>query len=124
MLPFGAAIAFAQCAVQNGAEVIRDCKVLGFVKEDGKITGVETNKGTIAAKYVVNAAGVYADEIAKLAGDDTFTITPRKGEYILFDKTACSSLVYGVVIAHPPTQKHPRVILVCTTTPRQHLHRS
>ncbi len=112
--PFGAAIAFAQCAVQNGAEVIRDCKVLGFVKEAGKITGVETSKGTIAAKYVVNAAGVYADEIAKLAGDDSFTITPRKGEYILFDKTACSSLVYGVVF--PTPTKKSKGILVCTTT--------
>ena len=105
--PFGAAIAFAECAVQNGAEVIRDCRVLGFVKEDGKIVGVETSKGTIAAKYVVNAAGVYA-------GDDTFTITPRKGEYILFDKTACSSLVYGVVF--PTPTKKSKGILVCTTT--------
>ena len=109
-----AAIAFAECAVQNGAEVIRDCKVLGFVKEDGKITGVETSKGVIAAKYVVNAAGIYADEIAKLAGDDTFTITPRKGEYILFDKTACNSLVYGVVFPRPT--KKSKGILVCTTT--------
>lgn len=112
--PFGAAIAFAECAVQNGAEVIRDCRVLGFVKEDGKIVGVETSKGAIAAKYVVNAAGVYADEVAKLAGDDTFTITPRKGEYILFDKTACSSLVYGVVF--PTPTKKSKGILVCTTT--------
>ena len=112
--PFGAAIAFAQCAVQNGAEVIRSCKVLGFVKENGKIAGVETNKGTIACKYVVNAAGVYADEIAKLAGDESFTITPRKGEYILFDKTACSSLVYGVVFPCPT--KKSKGILVCTTT--------
>lgn len=112
--PFGAAIAFAECAVQNGAEVIRDCRVLGFVKEEGKIVGVETSKGTIAAKYVVNAAGVYADEVAKLAGDDTFTITPRKGEYILFDKTACSSLVYGVVF--PTPTKKSKGILVCTTT--------
>lgn len=112
--PFGAAIAFAECAVQNGAEVIRNCRVLGFVKEEGKIVGVETSKGTIAAKYVVNAAGVYADEVAKLAGDDTFTITPRKGEYILFDKTACSSLVYGVVF--PTPTKKSKGILVCTTT--------
>ncbi len=112
--PFGAAIAFAQCAVQNGAEVIRDCKALGFIKEDGRITGVETSKGVIAAKYVVNAAGIYADEIAKLAGDDSFSITPRKGEYILFDKTACSSLVYGVVF--PTPTKKSKGILVCTTT--------
>lgn len=112
--PFGAALAFAKCAVQNGAEVIRDCKVMGFIKEDGKIVGVETNKGVIKTQYVVNAAGVYADEIARLAGDDSFTITPRKGEYILFDKTACSSLVFGVVF--PTPTKKSKGILVCTTT--------
>lgn len=112
--PFGAALSFARCAVQNGAEVMRDCRVLGFIKEDGRITGVETSKGVIKTKYVVNAAGVYADEIAKLAGDESFTITPRKGEYILFDKTACSSLVFGVVF--PTPTKKSKGILVCTTT--------
>lgn len=112
--PFGAALAFARCAVQNGAEVMRDCRVLGFIKEDGRITGVETSQGVIKTKYVVNAAGVYADEIAKLAGDESFTITPRKGEYILFDKTACSSLVFGVVF--PTPTKKSKGILVCTTT--------
>lgn len=112
--PFGAALAFARCAVQNSAEVMRDCRVLGFIKEDGRITGVETSKGVIKTKYVVNAAGVYADEIAKLAGDESFTITPRKGEYILFDKTACSSLVFGVVF--PTPTKKSKGILVCTTT--------
>lgn len=112
--PFGAALAFARCAVQNGAEVMRDCRVLGFIKEDGHITGVETSQGVIKTKYVVNAAGVYADEIAKLAGDESFTITPRKGEYILFDKTACSSLVFGVVF--PTPTKKSKGILVCITT--------
>ena len=112
--PFGATLAFARCAVQNGAEVMRDCRVLGFIKEDGRITGVETSQGVIKTKYVVNAAGVYADEIAKLAGDESFTITPRKGEYILFDKTACSSLVFGVVF--PTPTKKSKGILVCTTT--------
>lgn len=112
--PFGAALAFARCAVQNGAEVMRDCRVLGFIKEDGRITGVETSQGVIKTKYIVNAAGVYADEIAKLAGDESFTITPRKGEYILFDKTACSSLVFGVVF--PTPTKKSKGILVCTTT--------
>lgn len=112
--PFGAALAFARCAVQNGAEVMRDCRVLGFIKEDGRIIGVETSKGVIKTKYVVNATGVYADEIAKLAGDESFTITPRKGEYILFDKTACSSLVFGVVF--PTPTKKSKGILVCTTT--------
>ena len=112
--PFGCAIAFAQCAVQNGAEVIRDCPVTGFVKEDGIVTIVNTTKGAIRTNFVINAAGVYAEEIAKLAGDDSFTITPRKGEYILFDKTAVSSLVYGAVFPCP--NEKSKGILVCTTT--------
>lgn len=112
--PFQAALAFAQCAIQNGAEVIRSCQATGFVKEDGKIVAVETNQGVIKTKCVINAAGVYADEIARLAGDESFKITPRKGEYILFDKTACNDLVYGIVF--PTPSKTSKGILVCTTT--------
>ena len=112
--PFEAALRFAQCAIQNGAEVMRNCRVTGFVKEDGKITAVETNLGLIKTKCVINAAGVYADEIAYLAGDESFKIHPRKGEYILFDKTACNDLVYGVVF--PTPAKNSKGILVCTTT--------
>ena len=114
MWPFGCTIAFAQCAVQNGAEVIRDCAVTGFVKENGAVTAVTTSKGTIKTRFVINAAGVYADTIAKLAGDESFTITPRKGEYILFDKTAGADLVYGIVFPCPT--KTSKGILVCTTS--------
>lgn len=108
------AVAFAQCAVQNGAEVITDCRVTGFIKEDGKITAVETSKGLIRTACVINAAGVYADGIARLAGDESFTIHPRRGEYILFDKTAADSLVKGVVF--PTPSKTSKGILICTTT--------
>ena len=112
--PFGCAVAFAQCAVQNGAQVIRDCAVTGFVKEDGTVTIVNTTKGAIRTKFVINAAGVYAEEIAKLAGDDSFSIMPRKGEYILFDKTAAPSLVWGIVFPCP--SEISKGILICTTT--------
>ncbi len=112
--PFGCAIAFAQCAVQNGAQVIRDCAVTGFVKEDGAVTIVNTTKGAIHTKCVINAAGVYAEEIAKLAGDDSFSISPRKGEYVLFDKTAAPLLVWGIVFPCPSEKS--KGILVCTTT--------
>ena len=114
MWPFGCAVAFAQCAVQNGAQVICDCAVTGFVKEDGAVTLVNTTKGAIRTKIVINAAGVYAEEIAKLAGDDSFIITPRKGEYILFDKMAASSLVYGAIFPCP--NEKSKGIMICTTT--------
>lgn len=112
--PFAMAVAFAQCAVQNGAEVVTDCRVTGFIKEADRITAVETSKGLIKAACVINAGGVYADGIARLAGDESFTIHPRRGEYILFDKTAAASLVKGVVF--PTPNKKSKGILICTTT--------
>ena len=99
--PFGLALAFAENAVINGAEVIRECQVTGITVEDGAVKAVETDKGTIETKYVINAAGVHADEISRLAGDDTFKIHPRRGEYILFDKTAQKDLVYSPIFPTP-----------------------
>lgn len=53
----------------------------------------------IKAACVINAGGVYADGIARLAGDESY-YSSRRGEYILFDKTAAASLVKGVVSQH------------------------
>ena len=88
--PFAAALSFARSAVQNGAEIFTDCRVEGIVVADGKVTGVKTSKGLIKTGLVINAAGLYADEVAKMAGDESFSIHPRKGEYILFDKGCIS----------------------------------
>ena len=112
--PFGLALAFAENAVINGAEVIRDCKVTDIVVENGAVKAVETDKGTIETKYVINAAGVHADDISRLAGDDSFTIKPRRGEYILFDKTAQKDLVYSPIF--PTPTNIGKGILVCATT--------
>lgn len=112
--PFGLALAFAENAVINGAEVIRECKVTGITVEDGAVKAVITDKGTIETTYVINAAGVHADEVSRLAGDDSFEIHPRKGEYILFDKTAQKDLVYSPIF--PTPTKMGKGILVCNTT--------
>ena len=111
--PFQAALAFAQCAVQNGAEVLRNCKVEGFIKENNKIIAVNTSLGTIKTNCVINAAGLFADEIAALAGLTDFKIHPRKGEYILFDKKAAKDLVSGIVFPTPSAVS--KGILICTT---------
>jgi glycerol-3-phosphate dehydrogenase len=112
MWPFGAALAFAENAVLNGVEVRTDCPVTGFRLTNGKIAGVETSEGYISAKYVINAAGLQADLISRMAGDDSFSITPRKGEYILFDKTV-SGLVKTIIF--PTPTKISKGILVAPT---------
>lgn len=111
-LPFGAALAFAENAVKNGVKVVTDCPVEEIVTEAGKITGVRTSQGFVKAKYVINAAGVHADEVSRLAGDDSFGIKPRKGEYILFDKKV-SNLVQNVLF--PTPSKVSKGILISPT---------
>ena len=110
--PFGMAIAFAENAELNGAEIIRECKVEGFTAEAGRVQ-VKTDKGTIETRFVVNAAGLFADEVSRLAGDDSFAITPRRGEYVLFDKAAAKEMTTGVIF--PTPTKKTKGILVCTT---------
>ncbi len=111
--PFGTAIAFAENAELNGAEIIRECEVQGFDVKDGRITAVRTDGETFETRYVVNAAGLRADEISRLAGDDSFTIHPRKGEYVLFDREASKKMTQGVIF--PTPSKTSKGILVCTT---------
>jgi len=111
--PFGVALSFARCAVQNGAEVLTNCTVKKILTEGDRVIGVETSLGDIKAKYIINAAGLSADIVASTAGDNSFTIHPRKGEYILFDKTASDTLVNGIVF--PTPTKTSKGILICTT---------
>ncbi|WP_122626537.1 NAD(P)/FAD-dependent oxidoreductase [Lucifera butyrica] len=112
MLPFGAAVAFAQSAVKNGVQVIRECPVKGFTMKNGRISGVRTPRGEMAASFVINAAGIHADDISRLAGDSSFEIKPRKGEYILFDKKV-SALINNVLF--PTPTKVSKGILVSPT---------
>lgn len=112
--PFGMAAAFAENAVENGAEILRDCEVKGIRVEDGKGFVVVTTQRDIRARFVVNAAGVFADKVAAMAGDTSFSIHPRKGEYILFDKTAQGKMVKGIVF--PAPTETTKGILVCATT--------
>ena len=84
--PHKMTIALAENAAENGAEIALNTAVLSMTKENGTITEVVTNRGTIYPKAVVNAAGVYADVIADMAGDRTFTIHPRIGTDLITDK--------------------------------------
>ncbi len=74
----------AENAAENGVEIFRSNEVLSIEKAENFV--ITTNKNKYTAKYIINAAGLFADEIAKMAGDNSLEITPRKGEYMIFDK--------------------------------------
>ena len=85
--PFGLTIALAENACDNGVEFLFNTKVDNVVKTE---TGydLQTGDGVIHTTYVINAAGVYADEIHNMVSGRKLHITPRKGDYCLLDKEA------------------------------------
>ena len=81
--PWEYGLALTETAVKNGVELQRECEVLTIEKTE---TGykLQTDEGEIYTRYVINAAGLYADKISIC---DSFKITPDRGEYFLLDKS-------------------------------------
>ena len=84
--PFGMNIAFAENAAVNGVEFKFDTEVTGLEKK-GDHWVVQTSQGEIETRYVVNAAGVYADKFHNMVSDKKLHITPRRGDYCLLDRS-------------------------------------
>lgn len=85
--PFNFNYALAENAADNGVEFKLSTKVEKVAKS-GDHYVISTNKGEIEAKTVVNAAGVYADEINNMVSSKKLHITARRGQYELLDKSA------------------------------------
>lgn len=93
--PYELTIAATETAVTNGVEFFRNAKVNSIHKSDDKFT-LRTRIGDIDTKYIINAAGLFSGEVAKMIGDDSIEIIPRKGEYYLLDKTARSKVNHAL----------------------------
>ena len=85
--PWTTPLAFATEAVANGADLYRGCALLD-AKRGVASWELRTTRGALRATWVVNAAGLYADDVERVLGHDAFTVTPRRGELIVFDKLA------------------------------------
>ena len=77
--PYNLTIAYAENAAQNGVELSLNTAVLSMDTDGGAITAVHTNRGTVYPNVVVNAAGVFADDVAGMAHDRFYSIHPRRG---------------------------------------------
>ena len=88
--PYELNVALMEISKANGAEYlfqfcVDDIKIIHSDKE--QYFEVFSSKGDkIKARSIINCAGVYADKIASLVGDNSFSITARRGEYIIFDR--------------------------------------
>ena len=70
--PYEVALALMENAIDNGARLRTNCEIYDIEKEEGKAALLITNQGKIRCDYLINAAGLYADEIAKMLGFSSF----------------------------------------------------
>ncbi|WP_020008245.1 NAD(P)/FAD-dependent oxidoreductase [Salinicoccus albus] len=81
--PFEATYTFAEVAVLNGAEVMLNSEAVQISPDNEGFVVTLGNDSKIQASYIVNAAGLHGDVIARLIDDDSFTLKPRKGQFIV-----------------------------------------
>lgn len=101
--PFNLNVALMENAITNGVELRLESEVID-IKKEGDVFNIKiNNKEDIQSKYVINAAGVYADKINNMIGGDEYYIIPRKGEYKILDKS--EGKIANHVLFQCPTAK-------------------
>ena len=109
--PYTLAIAAVGNAMDNGADLKCNFKVTAIDEIENGYK-ISSENESVDSRYVINCAGVFADEIARMIGDDSFDIHPRRGEYILLDKE-CGDTVSCTIFRTP--SKMGKGILVTPT---------
>ena len=110
--PFNLNIALMENAMLNGVDLKLESEVVDIEKIDDYFNIKIKNKDDIKAKYVINAAGVYADKINNMIGGDEYFIIPRKGEYKILDKS--EGKIANHVLFQCPSEKGKGVLVTQT----------
>ncbi len=97
---FTTPLAFATEAVLGGCELRLNAPVTAAERLEKGGFRVNTATGPLTTRYLVNAAGLRSDEVDQMLGHRGFTVTPRRGELIVFDKLA-RPLLKHIVLAVP-----------------------
>jgi glycerol-3-phosphate dehydrogenase len=99
-------------AIENGATLERNTEVIDGSFADG-LWQLETSQGWITTRHIINCAGLYGDRLdQKLLGQSGFEIRPRKGQFLVFDKSA-SRLIDSIIL--PVPNHKTKGIVVCRT---------
>jgi glycerol-3-phosphate dehydrogenase len=78
-------LALAAAAAEHGAQVRTGARVAAVARVGESLVLQDSGGGRVSCRVVVNCAGLHADDVARLAGDDSFSIYPRKGEFLVFE---------------------------------------
>jgi glycerol-3-phosphate dehydrogenase len=88
--PYRFVFSLVESACANGVKLLTEFRVQSASRVDNAWLIKAADSREIKARYVVNSAGLFADEVSAAFGGEEFTIRPRKGEYYLLDKMAKS----------------------------------
>jgi len=105
---FRLTLAYAEIAASAGAALLLDEPVAAIEQHADHLI-VTTARRKIAARYVVNAAGLYAAEIAGMVGDDSFSIRPRKGQLLVIDPAAAPPI--DTILLPTPTPRSKGILI-------------
>ncbi|MER5495672.1 NAD(P)/FAD-dependent oxidoreductase [Streptomyces sp. NPDC002561] len=109
--PWTTPLAYATQAVRAGVHLHLRCRVRHIDSDDGLHT-LTTDRGPLRTRHLINAAGLHADEIDRELGHDVFTVTPRRGQLIVFDKLARD--LVGHILLPVPTAAGKGVLVAPT----------
>ena len=94
--PYELCMAAVGNAMDNGASLKLNFKVEKIEAIEGGYRVYSSEGDFVDAKYLINCAGLYSDEISKMVGEDSFTIRPRRGEYMLLDREVGGHITHTV----------------------------
>ncbi len=110
--PWSTPLAYLQQALKNGGKALFNAEVTGG-EFDGSDWLLNTAQGQVRARYVINCAGLYGDILDRdVLGGSEFTIKPRKGQFVVFDKAA-AKLVKSIILP-VPTERTKGIVLFPT----------
>ncbi len=109
--PWSAPLAYVLQGLAHGGRVRRRCRVTGG-DFDGATWRLTTTTGTVSAGIVINAAGNYGDLVEAICRPSPFKVTPRKGQFVVFDKPA-AALVHAIIL--PVPTERTKGIVICRT---------
>jgi glycerol-3-phosphate dehydrogenase len=109
--PWSAPLAYVLQGIAHDGEVLRGVSVNGG-EFDGEAWQLATRDGLIEARVVINAAGLQGDIVEAIARPSPFTIRPRKGQFVVFDKPAARLI--GACIMPVPSEHTKGVMLART----------
>ncbi|MFB9606710.1 FAD-dependent oxidoreductase [Streptomyces roseofulvus] len=98
--PWTTTLAYATQAVLSGVDLHLGCRVTDVVTGPGALHRLTTARGPLSARFLVNACGLHADRFDALLGVRDFTVTPRRGQLLVYDKAA-RDLVRHILLPVP-----------------------